>query len=81
MRGSRGGGDGGRGFRPPPPPEKSQNIGFLSSTGKGPLKNHKASIQCWAIINGTPTKRQKWRDDGPLMVVFGSFLPLINLKK
>ena len=25
------------------PPEKSQNIGFLSNTGLGPLKNHKAT--------------------------------------
>ena len=27
----------------PPPPEKSQKIGFLSSTGPDPLKNHKAT--------------------------------------
>ena len=48
-----GGGGGGRGSRPP---EKSQNIGFLSKTGLNPLENHKATIQCWAII-GPPAKR------------------------
>ena len=36
MCGSRGGQGSG-------PPEKSQNIGFLSNTGPGPLKNQKAS--------------------------------------
>ena len=44
--------DPGRGTVGPDP----QNIGFLSNTGPDPLKNHKASIQCWAII-GTPAKR------------------------
>ena len=42
--GSRGGG------ARTPPPEKSQKLGFLSNTGPDLLKNHKASIQCWAII-------------------------------
>ena len=37
QRGDRGSGS------PPPPPEKSQNIGFLSDTGPGPLKNHTAA--------------------------------------
>ena len=37
-------------------PEISQNIGFLTKTGLDPLKNHKAGIQCRAII-GPPAKR------------------------
>ena len=37
VRIQRGGGQGSG------PPEKSQNIGFLSTTGPDPLKNHKAS--------------------------------------
>ena len=43
---------------PPPPPLKNHKIiGFLSNTGLKALKttNHKASIQCWAII-GRPAK-------------------------
>ena len=43
-------------------------IGFLSNTGPEPLKNQ-ASIQCWAIID------PQVNDDGPLLVVSGSFLP------
>ena len=38
------------------PEGNHKNIGFLSDTGPDPLKNHKATIQCWAII-GTPAKR------------------------
>ena len=53
-------GVGGLGVWTPPPLLKNhKNIGFLSNTGPGPMKNHKAackaSIQCWAII-GTPVK-------------------------
>ena len=40
MGGSRGGGD--RVSRPPPSPERSK-IGFLSNTGKDPLKTRKAT--------------------------------------
>ena len=49
---------------PDPPPGKLQNIGFLNKTGPDPLQSqsYKASIQCLAI-------------DGPLIVVFESFLP------
>ena len=75
MRGSRGG-QGGQ-----TPPEKSQNIGFLSITGKSsrsPEKSqsYQASIQCWAIM-GMPVKRHFswWANVGPLIVVFGSYLP------
>ena len=41
------------------PPEKSQNIGFPSNSGRDPpekSQSHQASIQCWAII-GPPAKR------------------------
>ena len=38
------------------PLENHKNIGFLGNTGPDPLKNHKASIQFWAII-GMPAKR------------------------
>ena len=49
-------GRGGTGGHPPPPPLKNhKNIGFHSNTGPDLLKNHKACIQCWAII-GTPVK-------------------------
>ena len=46
--------EGGQGVRTPP--ENNKNIGFLSNTGLDPLKNHKTSIQCWAII-GPSAKR------------------------
>ena len=55
MCGSRGG----AGVPTPPPPLKNyKNIGFLSNTGRDPLKNHKATkpIPRWAII-GPPAKR------------------------
>ena len=50
MRGSRGRdkGDG-------PSLKNHKNIRFLSNTGLDCLKNHKAIIQCWAII-GPPGK-------------------------
>ena len=54
MGGSRGGGGGGAGG--PDPLKNHKNIGFLSKTGLNPLENHKATIQCWAII-GPPAKR------------------------
>ena len=62
MRGS----SGGTGGPDPPPPEESQN--------------YQASIQRCAIIS-TPAKRHlkafRWQtDDGPLLVIFGSSLPL-----
>ena len=82
MRGSR---EGGQGVRNPAP-RKSQNIGFLSSTGPDSLKsqNYQASIQCWVII-GTPSKRTAFRrrvNDSPLMNSGIWILPpLIKLKK
>ena len=46
------GGDRGSG----PPWKITKLKGFFSNTGLDPLKNHKATIQCWAII-GLPAKR------------------------
>ena len=47
---------GGGGAGGPDPLKNHKNIGFLSKTGLNPLENHKATIQCWAII-GPPAKR------------------------
>ena len=58
-----------------------RGTGVLSNTGSDPLKITKlyqSSIQCWAII-GPPAKRHL--NDGPLIVVFGSFLPHQTKKK
>ena len=77
MRGSRGGGTGGPDL--PPPLKNHKNIGFRSSTGPDPQKNHEATKP--AFHNGPLSARQRnaikisflWRaDDGPLIVVFGS---------
>ena len=79
MPGSRGGD---KGFGPPL--KNHKNIGFLSNTGPDPLKNHKATKP--ALNVGPASARQqnvkhhfmvfRWRtDDGPLIVVFGSFTP------
>ena len=66
---------GGRGSGPP---GKSQNVGFLSNSGLDTLKNHKitkpASGHHWHAIE-TPFAFHWHADDGPLIVVFGSFLP------
>ena len=63
---------------PPPPMENYKIKGFPSNTGPDPVKitqlPSQHCIQYWAII-GTPAKRIRWRaDDGPLILVFGSFL-------
>ena len=65
---------------PPPPLKNHKNINFASNTGPDTLKNrsYQASIQCWAII-GTSAKRRA--NDGPLIVVLGSFLPSSTKKK
>ena len=67
---------GGGGWRSGPPPlENYKNIGFLSNTGWDSLKNLKATKPAFHV--GPPSARQ--RDaDGPLIVVFGSFLPSSN---
>ena len=68
------------------PPENHKNKGFLSNTGLDPLKNHKATNPAFNV--GPSSARQRntiwmafhWQaDDGPLIVVFGSFfLPSSN---
>ena len=73
-------GGGGQGVRTPLKNHKNiKNIGFLSNTGLDPLKITKLPF------NVRPTSaRQRnaikmafrcWTDDGPLIVVIGSFLP------
>ena len=67
MRESRGGDRGSA-----PSAEKSQKYSFFRNTSPDSLKNQ-ANIQCWAIIGLRA-------DDGPLLMVFGSSLPLQKLK-
>ena len=79
MRGYRGG----EGVRTPTP-EKSQNIGFLSNIGLDPQKNTKLPNKHSMLghhrhASETPITgilAFRWRtNNGPLMVVFGSYLP------
>ena len=81
IRGSRGG----QGVRTPPPLKYHKAIGFLSNTGPDPLENHKATMPAFYV--GPTSARQRnaikmafrWRaNDGPLIVVFESSLPLSN---
>ena len=70
---------------PPPPLENNKNIGFLSNTGPDPIKITKLPIQHSMLGHRRPASETpfKWRFtgvDGPLIVVFGSFLPLSNKK-
>ena len=60
---------GGRASRPRPP-EKSQNIGFLSNTGPDPLKK---TMPAFNVVLSLARQRA---DGGPLLVLFGSSLPL-----
>ena len=75
----------GTGGPDPLPLKNHKNIGFLSNTGPDPLKNHKATIQCRAII-GTPAKRhlngvslvnRRWPAYSDILIL----PPLIKLKK
>ena len=80
----RGGGGGGGGSRPPSP-EKSQKLRvYLQYWSRSP-ENHKATKPAFNL--GPLSARQRnnilmafpWRAiDGPLIVVFGSFLPSSN---
>ena len=83
MGGSRGG-DRGSG----PPLLNHKNIGFLSNTGPGPLKNHKAINPAFNVGPSSARQRNaismafRWRaDNGPLIVVFSSFLHSSTKKK
>ena len=61
-----------------PPLKNHKSIGFLSNTGPGPLKNHKATKP---VFNVGPTSARWQTDDGPLIVVFVSFLPSSTKKE
>ena len=70
---------GNRGSRPPPP-ENYENVGFLSNTGPDPLNNHKATKPAFNVGPSTARQRNAIKmafrlraDDGPLIVVFGSY--------
>ena len=54
---------------PDPPPEKSQNIGFLSNTGPGPLKDYIATKPAFivGVPSGSPAKRHLRFAGGPMM--------------
>ena len=72
---------------PPPPLERSQKYRISYQDWAGSLKfskfsNYEASVERWAII-GTPAKRHfRWRaDESPLLVIFGSSLPLLKRQK
>ena len=69
MRGSR---DGDR--DPLPTLKNHKNIIFLSNTGPDPLKNQKATKPA-LNVETTSTHHRQRADDGPLIVVFRSFLP------
>ena len=61
-----------------PSPEKSQKYKVSYLHWSGPpekSQSYQASIPSWAIID-TPAKRSfNQANDGPLIVVFGPFLP------
>ena len=79
--------EGGGGTGGPDPPEKSQKYRVSYQYRSGSPENHKAAKSAY---NGGPlSARQRyaiemafrWRaDDGPLMLVFGSSLPLSTKK-
>ena len=68
----------GQGSGPPekqtPPLKNHKSIGFPSNTGPNPTKNHKAARPGKMLGHHRP---RWWADDGPLLVVFESSLPLI----
>ena len=67
------GGGGGGSPDPPPPMKYRKNIGFLSNTGPDPLKIIKHSSQHSMLGHHWHGVLQQ-ADDGPLILVFGSFL-------
>ena len=68
------------------PLKNYKNIGFLSNTGRDPLKNHKAAKPAFNVgpslarqgnaINGVSLAA----NDDPLLVLFGTFFPLSKKK-
>ena len=90
MRVSRGGDGGPDPPHPPPPPpmENLKNIGFLSNTSPNSLKNYKATKPAFHVGPSSAHQRNaikmafRWRaNDGPLLVLIGSSLPLSPHKK
>ena len=62
-----------------------KNIGFLSHSGPDPLNNHKATKPTFNVRPSSARQRNAikfhWKADGaPLIVVFGSSLPLSTKK-
>ena len=84
MGGSRGEGGGGG---PDSSLKNHKNIGFLCNTGPDPLKNHKATKPAFNVGPSSSRQRKvisiafRWRaDDGPFIVVFGSYISLSTKK-
>ena len=72
----------------PDPLKNHKNIGLLRNTGPDPLKNHKATKPAFNVGPTSASQRNPielvfcWQaDDGPLIVLFGSFLPSSTKKK
>ena len=70
--------EGGQGVRIPPPLKNHKNIWFLSNTGLGPLKYHKATKPAFNVGPSSARHRNAmymafhWQaNDGPILVVFG----------
>ena len=73
MRGSR------RGQRiRTPPPENHKSIGFFSTTGPDPLKNHMTSKPA-STLGHLPFRLRA--DDGPLKMLLGSSIPSSTKKQ
>ena len=74
MRGSRGG----LGGSDPPPPERSQKYRISKQEWTGSpeiLKILKATTPAFNVVPSS-ARHFRWRaDDGPLLVIFGSYLP------
>ena len=69
----------------PDPLKNHKNIGFLSNTGPDSLENHQATkpeFNAWPSSARQPNAIEMafgWQVyDGPLFVLFGSFLPSSN---
>ena len=62
--------EGGQGFQTPPLPEKSQNIGFLSNTGRDHMKNHKATKPAFNVGSSSAHQENpfKWSFAGEPML-------------
>ena len=73
--------EGGTGGRNPPPLKNKKNIGFLSNIGPNPWKITELPKQLSMLGQHRHARKRhlngvRWRaDDGPLIVVFGSYLP------